>query len=1064
MKASIKDILREITHSLGRFLSILLIVAIGTAFFAGVKASVPDMKNSADDYFDKQNLMDIRLMSTLGFSEDDVSAIKKIENIKGLNATYSMDFLADKGTSQLVVKTIAWQDLKTNDPNYMNQVRLIDGRLPKKENECLIEADHLKINNYEIGDTITLKSGNSDSIDSFLKQTTFKIVGTCYTPDYLSYEKGSSTIGSGSVDTFIMIPKSNYISEYYTEILISVNNAKAINTYSEDYFDVIDPVVKALENTGTKRSDIRNEEIKKIANDKWTENYQLYIDNKKIFEDEIAKAENDLANAETELAQGQLELDNSKKTFNTTLIDSNNKIAEAEATLATSEQQVAQLITQQQSVQKQYDDFMLTYDTNVATATQSIKQLEALRDAATTDSEKIAYQTQIDAINVNLQQLYNGKAQLENALSTLNANVTTYSAQLQAGKDELNKQKIALEQGKLTAEQQFKDGEQKLINARQQIDSGRIELEKNKETGQTELDIASENLEAAKGQLNDLPEASWYVLDRNSHYSYRDYESVADRMDGIAKVFPVFFLIVAALVCLTTMTRMVDEQRNVIGTYKALGYSKVMIAAKYLTYALIAGIIGSILGCLIGMHLFPTVIFNAWNLMYNLPGLVFTPQIPLAFISSLCVVGVTLIAAGFACYKELVEVPASLMRPKTPKTGKKILLERITFIWSHFSFTMKVTARNIFRYKKRFFMTVIGISGCTALLLAGFGIKDSIAQIVDIQYEEITQYDAMIKLDSNASLKERLHVIEELEEYKENKGVLALTTLNASVDLDNNTQSITLMIPDDTDQLDDYISLRTRRGKEPLTLGDDGAIISEKLAKNLNASIGDNINILFDDDIERSVKISAITENYVGHIIYMTPSYYKELTSQRISENTVLLKMKNANDKTETTLGNHFVKNENISSITFYRGVADSFSDTIDSISFITYVLIGAAGLLAFVVLYNLTNVNISERLREIATIKVLGFYDLEVASYVYRENIFLTLIGSFVGLALGIVLHQLIMNLAEMPDVMFGRNINMMSFIISIAITSLFGLIVNVAMYTKLKNIPMVESLKSVE
>lgn len=1064
MKASIKDILREITHSLGRFLSILLIVAIGTAFFAGVKASVPDMKNSADDYFDKQNLMDIRLMSTLGFSEDDVKAIKEVANIKGIDATYSMDFLAEKGTSQLVVKTIAWQNLNTDDPNYMNQVRLIDGQLPQNENECLIEADHLKASEYQIGDTITLKSGNSDSIDSFLKQTTFKIVGTCYTPDYLSYEKGSSTIGSGSVDTFIMIPKSNYISDYYTEVLISVKGAKAINTYSENYFEVIDPVVEALEKVKTNRSDIRNEEIKKIANEKWTESYQLYEDNKKLFEDEITKAENELDSAEKELAQGQIDLDNAKQTFNATLIDSNHKIAEAEATLAASKKQVDELVAQQQSVQKQYDDFMLTYDSNVATAIESIHQLELLRDAAISESEKMAYQAQIDAVNVNLQQLYDGKAQLESALSTLNVNVTTYSAQLQAGKEELNQQKLALEQGKISAEQQFIDGEQKLINAKQQIDNGKIELEKNRETGQTELDIAAENLEAAKKQLDDLPEATWYILDRNSHYSYRDYESVADRMDGIAKVFPVFFLIVAALVCLTTMTRMVDEQRNVIGTYKALGYSKVMIAAKYLTYALIAGIIGSILGCVIGMHLFPTVIFNAWNLMYNLPGLVFTPQIPLALISSICVVGVTLIAAGFACYKELVEVPASLMRPKAPKIGKKILLEKIPFIWSHFSFTMKVTARNIFRYKKRFFMTVIGISGCTALLLAGFGIKDSIAQIVDIQYEEITQYDAMIKLDSNASLKERLHVIEELEEYKANKGVLALTTLNASVDLDNNTQSITLMIPDDTDRLEEYISLRTRKGKESLALSNDGAIISEKLAKNLNADIGDTIKIKFDDDIERNIKVSAITENYVGHIIYMTPSYYKKLTSQRISENTVLLKMKNANDQTETTLGNHFVKNESISSITFYRGVADSFSDTIDSISFITYVLIGAAGLLAFVVLYNLTNVNISERLREIATIKVLGFYDLEVASYVYRENIFLTLIGSFVGLALGIVLHQLIMNLAEMPDIMFGRNIDTMSFIISVVITSLFGFIVNIAMYTKLKNIPMVESLKSVE
>lgn len=1064
MKAYVKDIFREITHSLGRFLSILLIVAIGTAFFAGVKASVPDMKNSADNYFDKQNLMDIRMMSTMGFSKDDIKAIKKVKGIEGIDATFSMDFLADKGTSQLVVKAIAWQDLKTSDKNNINQVRLISGRLPKKDNECLIEANHLMQNGYQIGDTITLKSGNADSINDYLKQTTFKIVGTCYTPDYLSYDKGSATIGSGSVDTFIMIDKSNYISEYYTEVLITVNKAKVENTYSNTYFDIVDPVVNALETVGIERSDIRYEEIQKIAQDKWNEGYQKYEASKKEFDEQIKNAEQELENAQTQLILGQAQLSSSKTNFETLQISLGAQISQAETMLSMYESQLNEVVALQKSMKEQYQQMVSQYDESIKLAKDHIADLETQKNNATTDAEKQIIQAQIDSWNRSISAAESAKAGLESSLSTVDEKVSYYSEQITSAKAEITNMKAQMQQAKVEAEKQFAAGEAELTSGQDAYIEGKIELEKNKKIGEEELEIAAENLEAAKQQLNNLPQPTWYVLDRNSHYSYRDYESVADRMDGIAKVFPVFFLIVAALVCLTTMTRMVDEQRGVIGTYKALGYSKVAIALKYLLYALIAGILGSILGCLIGMHLFPTVIFNAWNLMYNLPQLVFTPQLPLAFISSACVVGVTLIAAGFACYKELVEVPAALMRPKAPKQGKKILLERATFIWSKFSFTMKVTARNIFRYKKRFFMTIIGISGCTALLLAGFGIKDSIAQIVDIQYKEITQYDAMIKLDNNTSLSERRSIIEDINDFSLSKEALALTTLNASVELDNSTQSITMIIPDDSEKLKDYISLRNRNTNEEIELSSDGAVVSEKLAKNLDAKIDDKILILFDDGIEREVKISAITENYVGHMLYMTPSYYKTLTSQRISENTVLLKMKKSSDKHENMLGNHFMKEDAVSSVTFYRGVADSFSDTISSISFITYVLIGAAGLLAFVVLYNLTNVNISERLREIATIKVLGFYDLEVASYVYRENIFLTLIGSFVGLGLGIILHQLIMNLAEMPEIMFGRNINVLSYVISVAITLLFGLIVNLAMYRKLKKIPMVESLKSVE
>lgn len=1056
MRAYVKDIFREVKHSLGRFLSILMIAAIGTAFFAGVKASVPDMKKSADHYFDQQNLMDIKIMSSIGFSKDDVKAIKKIKGIEAIDATFSMDFLAEKGTSQKVVKTIAWQDLDKNNKNYINQPRLESGRMPNKESECLIESEKMIKNGYKIGNQITLKSGNENAIEDVLKQTTFTIVGTCIIPDYLSHQKGTSNIGSGKVDSFIIIPKSNYISDYYTEVLIRVKDVKALNTYSDDYFKQIKPITSDLEKVKKKRKDIRYQEMQTIAQANWNKGNSLFEENKTNFNNEISIATKELESAKNTLDKGEIQFANAKKEFNDTLTYAQTQIAQAQTQLTTLHQQIESLKITQHNLHSQYDTIIAQANTTIEKLTEEIIALQT------------QYDNEIDeAIKAKLYEQIQSKSSLKvimENIAQVDYSVVELQSQFSSASQILEDKKTALTSNKKYVLSQFKQQENELRNGWIKYNQGAKELKENQTLGQLELQRVKEDLEIAQKEIQNLKQPSWYVLDRNSHYAYRDYGSVADRMDGIAKVFPVFFLLVAALVCLTTMTRFVDEQRSIIGTYKALGYSKAKIAIKYLIYAFVASILGSILGCIVGMYLFPTVIFNGWNILYNLPALIFEPQIPLALVSSFCVIGISVLATAFACYKDLMEDPASLMRPKAPKNGKTILLERVKFLWSHFSFTQKVTARNIFRYKKRFFMTIIGISGCTALLLAGFGIRDSIAQIVEIQYEEITQYDATINLDENTSLKQRNALIKEISTYKLSERSMALTTLRANVKVAQDEQSVTIMIPDDQNEIEDFINLRTRTNHQALSLNNKGVIISEKLSKNLGASVGDKIEITLDNNKKYKVKVESICENYVGHLIYMSPEYYQQLTSKSLNENTILLEFKEASEKSETQLGKDFVNHQSVSSISYYRGVAKSFEDTISSISFVTYVLIGAAGLLAFVVLYNLTNVNISERLREIATIKVLGFYDLEVASYVYRENILLTLIGSGVGCLLGFGLHQLIMELAEMPDVMFGRNINLLSYGYAISITLLFSMAVNLVMYRKLRNIPMVESLKSVE
>lgn len=1065
MNAFIKDILREIKHSIGRFLSIMAIVAIGTAFFAGVKASVPDIKKSADTYFDKYKLMDIRMISNMGFSEEDVEAIKQVDGIEGIFPNYAMDFITHVDTRELVVKAIGWENMDRDDPNYMNQPVLINGRMPKKQNECLIEADKLKASGFKIGDTITLKSGNSDALSDYLKNDTFTIVGSCFIPDYLSYEKGTSTIGSGKVDSFILIDQNNYKMDYYTEILINVKNSEKENTYSDAYFEIIDPVRTALENTGNKRSDIRYEEIQKIANEKWQKQYDAFQEGKKKSETELKNAEQKLEDAKDELLLGQAQLSASKANFETMIQMGEAQITQGEATIKMYESQLASINEYAESFKKEYATISDALDKTIASEQTKIEELkQKLLDPSLSESEKEWIHFEItqrqNIVDTTLKQ----KQKLDETLQEANAQILKYQNMITDAKKQLTAQKQKLQESKTLAVNEFKNAEIKLSNGQESYASGKVEYEKNKALVEEELHDAQTKLNAAKKQLDDIPQPTWYVLDRNSHYSYRDYGSVADRMDGIAKIFPVFFLLVAALVCLTTMTRMVDEQRGVIGTYKALGYSKIAIASKYILYALIAGIVGSIIGCIVGMYIFPTIIFNAWNMMYNLPEIVFETQIPLALYVSVSICSVTVIAAIFACYKELIDVPATLMRPKAPKIGKKILLEHIPCIWNHFSFTMKVTARNIFRYKKRFLMTVIGISGCTALLLAGFGIQDSISEIVDIQYHEIMQYDAMMNFEADTNAIQKEDILTQLKEDKNVKSFIALSTSNASVELEDSTQSISIVVPDDADTFTKFITMRKRKGHEPLKINNNGAIVSEKLAMNLNAEVGDSITITFDDGINRDIKIEGIMENYVGHAIYMSPSYYQSLCEYKASDNTVFIKMNHPNEKSESQLGNRYINQDGVSSLTFYREAADSFDETIASLMIVVVALIVSAGLLAFVVLYNLTNVNISERLREIATIKVLGFYDKEVSSYVYRENIFLTLIGAFTGLALGVILHALIMNMAEMPEIMFGRNINFISYVYAVCITMIFAVLVNLAMYRKLQKIPMVESLKSVE
>lgn len=1074
----LKDIFREIKISLGRFLSILCIVAIGVAFFAGIKASAPDMKNSADTYFDKYNVQDIQVYSTIGLTKKDVAAIKKIKGVKSVQPNFSMDTLSQIDSTQMVIKVISYGiDQK------MNKIRVVEGRMPERENECLVEASSATnklYGTFHIGDTIKLQSGTDEALSKSLKHTKYKIVGTCYNPNYLSYEKGSSNIGSGTVNSFIYIQNTNVLKDYYTEVDVCVKGAKDLDCYSDEYFDVVDPVLKKIKKISNKQIDARIQSYQSELDEK----KQEATDKFKDAENQFNAAQNKIDSGLSEIQSNELKLQNSKDQINQgwneyyanlQLLDNIPTLQNAIAQIEESEKKLPELLSQKEQVENGLQQINAEGDLNTKrTLIQNaidfidiaLKKLENYPDSSDAETiriklnekkellqgqlslidQAIAKKAELEAI---LPQIQSGIDQIQ-AASSKKAELQSQLNQLLNAKNELNNAYVSL----INGQAQYEDGVSKIEDAKNELNKSIEQLTLSKAEFNIQKHDALRELSDAQLEIDKM-EGKWIVLDRNSHYSYRDYGACADRMDGIAKVFPVFFFLVAALVCMTTMTRMVDEQRNEMGTLKALGYSKLQIASKYIIYALIASILGSILGCSLGMYLFPTVIFNAWNTLYNIDQIKFLFQPGLILLASGSVTGITLLATLYSIYSELIEMPSQLMRPKAAKAGKKILLERITFIWKRLSFLQKVTARNIFRYKKRFFMTIIGIAGCSALLVAGFGINDSISDIVNQQYNVIYHYDATVSAKTS-------EITSQIKFLKGVKDVYEEDHLAVTTKIENKDISTTVHIISNDKKFKDFCTLFN--GNNEFDLDDSSVLISQKMATKLNKKAGDTIKIKDANNKVIKAKIKGVFTNYVGHHIYASESLYKSWNTNAKTTHIYLIKSKKTTKKFERNLGNKIMNIDGVQSVTFYSSLQKNFKDMIKSISYIVVVLVISAACLAFVVLYNLSNVNISERKREIATIKVLGFTRKEVDAYINRETILLTILGSLIGLGIGIGLHHLIMNLAEMDDIMFGRTINSISYVISFVMTIGFNAIINLCMHKKLNNIQMVESLKAVE
>ena len=1195
-KALRKDFYMEIRKSMGRFLSIFFIVAIGCAFFAGIRSSEPDMRYSGDAYFDRKNLMDLQVISTMGLTDEDVEAIEKLDGIEKAEAGYSVDALCTEGDNQIVMHVMSLL------PS-MNQVQVENGRLPEKSDECVVDADFLSKSTLKIGDRVTLSSGTDKPVTDSLKEDTFTIVGSVSSPCYIGFQRGSTTIGSGNISAFLCVPEESFCMEVYTEIYAQVKGAEKLTAFTDQYDQRIDSVMKEVEAIKEEREKARYDEIVTEASEKLADAEREITDAEAELEQGKAEAQEKLTAAREKLENAQKELEQAKKELASSqakiasskeeleqaqkeLNESSGKIAAGEkelneksialatlkeqkdtlqGQLAALEQQKEELsgqkttleaqkrtlqegqknlldtqaVLQQQisrlkaekedlnaegirlseekeTLQKEYEELKSQYE--ASGDTEILKQVEAKKAQLDEVNAKIAensakieqnktlletVESQMDPLEEKLVQMKNGLEQTETALEKISAGLseieagqeqmqtglTQMESYISSGEFQLQAAREQLESGKnqiLSGQRQIEDARKRIADGEEQIQAGIKQIQDgetgladgwieyqdgerqaNAEIADGEAQIADAKVQLAdaKKEIEQIEKPTWYIYDRSHLPEYSGYGDNADRMKAIGEVFPLIFFLVAALISLTTMTRMVEEERTLIGTLKALGYSKKSIAAKYLGYAVLATLTGGIFGVMIGEKILPYIIITAYKIMYrHLPDVEIPYNLYYGVLACVAALLCTVAATIFSCMKELKEQAAELMRPPAPKQGKRVFLEYIPFLWKRLNFTWKSTVRNLMRYKKRFFMTIFGIGGCMGLMLVGFGLKDSISSIVPLQYEDIQLYDGNVILQSDVTMQEKQEVYEALEKNSQVVATAEDLLQKITIEHDGVSKEVYLNVPENVEKFSDFVVLQDRTTKEKYQLTDKGAVLTEKMAKELGVSAGDTVTIKEENEKERTVKISQICENYMSHYLYMTPAVYKAAYGKEPEYNSIYYRTEGRTTKEAESVGEAALKLDGALSVSYTTELRQQVDDMLQSLDIVIVVLIISAGMLAFVVLYNLNNINITERKRELATLKVLGFYDKEVTEYVYRENILLTLIGSVFGMLLGKILHRFIIVTVEIDSVMFGRNINTISFVYAFLLTVVFSLFVNGVMYFKLKKINMVESLKSVE
>lgn len=881
---------------MGRFVAILLIIMLGVAFFAGLRQTRSVMLAVEFDYLEETKLYDLRLISTIGFEDEDIAEISEIDGVEIAVGSINADFITEKNGEEIVYHAMMLTE-------GVNEPELISGRMPESANECIVDS-HV-FSEDDIGTTIVISDSNSeDTLDTFA-YTEYTIVGICRSPMYLDISRGTTSLGSGSITGFVIIPEEGFDSEYYTEVYVT--STEKYDPYTDEYNDMIDSF-----------SDLMENEAGIIINTRFSET--------------VADAEAEIADAENELEENRAE------------------------------------------AQQELDDAKAQLD------------------------EAFALLEQYEALGINVDdywtQYYDGVAEYEEALDEFNS-----------------------------------------------------------EIADAEAEIAD-----ARAELDDLEEPTLYVFTRSINSGYVTFESDSLIVSNVARFLPIFFFLIAALVCSTTMTRMIDDERTQIGILSALGYSKGAILAKYVIYSGGAAIIGSVAGYFLGSFLFPFVILKAYTMLYNIEGFIyiFSPAyflVSLA-ISLVCSVGTTVIS----CRSALKCQPADLIRPKAPAAGKRIWLERITPIWSRLKFMHKVTLRNIFRFKKRMVMMLMGVAGCTALLLTGFGINDSVANLGNFQFDDILTYDISVTFSDEITEDDISNISDELSDVIEAQAISMSYSTDVSA---NDVYKTAYYIVSDDENFSDVISLHLD-DEEVLLPTDGGVLISEKLASMLDVDVGDSITVYTTDGEMAEATVSGLVDNYVQHYIYMTGEAYEDIFGEEYEPETLMLSL--TDDADHYSVSAALLNMDGISAVTVVNDTRQMIDNMMQSLNYVVALILFCAAALAFIVMFNLGNINISERAREIAIIKVIGFRKSETDDYVFRENIVLTLMGIVIGLPLGVLLHAFVMSQIKVDMVSFKVVISPLSFVFTVVLVVLFAIITDLILRKKISAIDMAESLKSVE
>ena len=1070
-KSLVKNNLKAIIKTRRRFFSILVMAFLGVGFFAGLVATSPDMLASLDKYARQNKMQDINIISTLGLTDDDIEALNKLEQIDGAYGIKTKDSITKIDEKEKICKVIEYNE-------NINLPSLINGNMPQNNDECLLDEGYVGVQNPNdfIGKTIVLENEDKDEDENpiFTKKE-FKIVGIVESPLYISNERGNTYIGSGNISYFIYVKDGVINTNYYTEIGVKVSNANNVVTNSDDYISIIENAKQEVENIKEQRQDARYNELVNKAQGKLNDATQEYNDQKQKVENELNEADTKIKNAKQQIATSEAKLQKSEKELSSKeqstkkqFVEAEDKIEEAKKQIQTKSEQLQNAKQELEKNTKQSQEAISKLDDAITTCKNSIQQLNTKKQVLIQANQDT---TKIDAIILETQnkqkQLESSKNDIETKLNTAKTQITNGETEINKANQEIQNNEQTLKQNKSKAERQIKSAKQEIQKGKEQIKTAKSEILENEQKLETSRKEANEKLEEAKTKLNDakdeiskIEKAKWYIQDRKDNTGYTNIFDAIKTMSNISKMFPLIFYLVAVLISLTSMTRMIEEERIEIGTLKSLGYTNLQIISKYVLYAFLACVIGGVLGMTVGFYLLPNIVWILYSMIYTIPKFYATYQIGIGMlgilIAFICIGGATIIVT----VKELKQMPAVLMRPKPPKNGKRIFLERIKFIWKKLNFSKKVTMRNIFRYKKRAVMTIVGIAGCTGLMLTGFGIKDSVIGIPDSQFGGVFKYDSSVMLQNTEGLEDLKNYInsnENIESYVEIDGATGkLKNENANFD-------VTMFIPNDKENFKNAINLIDTKTNENVELSDNGIIITDKVAEFLKIGAGDNVTLVSSDDIEYNFKVDYVVKNYVSHYVYMSKQFY-ETNIKTYKTNMIYINNKDITDEQKSKMSEEILNIKGVSSVNMISDMMKMVSDMLNTMNYVVVILIVASALLAFFVLYNLANINIAERQREIATLKVLGFYNKEVDNYINKENIIFTIIGVVLGLVFGTFLTDGIIASVEIDKLRFLKNIEPISYVYSAAITILFSLIVNAIIHFILKKIDMIESLKSVE